>query len=189
MALRHAAALVLVAASIHVAGGQLVGSSAYAQSAPITNAPNVITPPAALPDMVITDMKTTTVCNANGTTTANVKVTVANLSPRATADLSKVTWQIIVDASWWAVTPELLVTSPPPALVSPKAGGPTAFKPGQSWTATLTIAGIPAMKKNGKQPGMHGIAVRVDPSNGVAESDEMNNHRSDTFFDPCFYKK
>jgi hypothetical protein len=184
MALRHAAALALFAAFV-----QLAGTPAHAQSGTITTPPKIITPPAALPDLVIADMKTTPVCNANGTTTANVKVTVANLSPRATADLSKVTWQIVVAASWWAVNPETLLKSPPPAVVEPKAGGPMAFKPGQTWTTTLTVVGIPAMKKNVKTPGMHGIAVRVDPSNGVAESDEMNNHREDLFFDPCFYVK
>jgi hypothetical protein len=183
MALRHAAALVLFAAFIHVAG-----APAHSQSGTITNPPKIIVPAAALPDMAITNMQTTPVCTPKGTTTANIKVTVTNIG-KATADLSKITWAIIVSADWWPVTYELLAKTPPPALVWPQAGGPTAFTPGQSWTTTLTINGIPAMKKNAKVPGQHGVMAHVDPNNKLPESDEKNNSREFVFFDPCFYVK
>ena len=180
MALRHAAAL--AAAFILCAG-----EPALAQNAPITNVPNVVLP-GALPDMAITNMQTTTTCTPKGTTTANIKVTLTNIG-KSKADLSKIPWSIIVSAEWWPVTYELLAKTPPPTLVWPQAGGPAAFTPGQSWTTTLTIVGIPAMKKNVKIPGQHGVIVNVDPGNKLSESDEMNNHRQELFFDPCFYVK
>ena len=187
MALRHVAALVLFAAFVQPAGVPALAQNAPITNAPITGTPRLVLPPDALPDMAITFMQTTPICMPNGTTTANIKVTVTNIG-KAKADLSKIPWSIIVSADWWAVTYELLAKAPPP-LVWPQAGGPASFAPGQSWTTTLTIAGIPAMKKNVKIPGAHGVAVHLDPGNKLAESNEMNNHRHDLFYDVCAYVK
>ena len=68
--------------------------------------------------------------------------------------------------------------------VTPQLGGPKALKPGESWTGTLTITGIPRLKKGGHK-GDYSFGVTADPLNGVAESNEKNNENLAYASDPC----
>ena len=56
--------------------------------------------PEYLPDLVVTSVKVTMKCAANGRLTADLLATVKNQSPKGTADLSKVTWNILLEATW-----------------------------------------------------------------------------------------
>jgi CARDB protein len=140
-----------------------------------------------VPDLVITSAKATTVCTAKGTVTATIVATVKNQSPKGTVDVSKVPMQIIVEVAKWSstgVTSAVLETGPP--TIKPQAGGPATLKPGETWTATLDIAGMPKFTKSGNKPGQYGFLVKADPLNAVAESDEKNNDLNVFAFDPCF---
>jgi hypothetical protein len=179
MALRHAAAL--VAAFILCAS-----EPALAQNAPITNTPKIITPPAALPDLAISKFQATPVCMPNGSTTVTIKVTLTNVG-KAKADLSHIPYQMIVSADWWPVTYDILAQKPPQDVIAAQASGPKSLAPGESWPATLTVSGIPAMKKKVNPPGAHGVMTTIDQGNKLSESDEFNNNREYVFYDVCAY--
>jgi CARDB len=147
-----------------------------------------IIPPEWKPDLVVTSAKVTTVCTAQGTATAKIVATIKNQSPKGTADLSKAVWQIIVEVtSWWSTgVTGVGLENPGKQTVKPQIGGPKTLKPGQSWTGTLTIVGIPKFEKGGTKPGQYGFEVRADPQKAVAESNEANNELLTYAFDPCF---
>jgi hypothetical protein len=142
-----------------------------------------------LPDLVVTSAEASAMCTPQGTVTATVIATVKNQSPKGTADLSKVPFQIVLEVSkWWSTTSGTGadLEQPPGSTVKPQAGGPQSLKPGESWTGKLSIAGIPRFKKGPTKPGQYGFNVKADPSNAVAEGDEANNEKVTFAFDPCF---
>ena len=185
MALRHAAALVLFAASV------VAGSPAHAQNAPITNAPitnppNVITPPAALPDLVA--IKATFVLTCAGdkkSLTASYAVTVANKGPYAKADLTNVPFKQLVEANWGTTTgTDDNLEKPLKPPTTQVASGPAIMKPNDTFSTTMIIIDIPHHKKSLPNP-QYVLWVRVDPHEGVPESDEKNNFTGKYFLDPC----
>ena len=131
----------------------------------------------ALPDLVITSASVTPKCGGmGGTWTANIVATVKN-NGQVAADLSKITWQIVLEADWG-----FTAGNPSAKTVKPQVGGPKELKPGESWTGTLTINGIPKAnvskaKKGGHPTAQFSFAVKADPSNGVAEANEKNNEK------------
>lgn len=132
-----------------------------------------------LPDLVISYAKVTMKCNTDGTRTATIFAIVKNQSMKATADLSKNPWHIVLEADWWWTKGDTTHKG----TVKPQAGGPKALKLGGIWPATLTITGIkpPDPKKLAKyakgDKGSYGFQVLADPGNIVAESNEQNNEK------------
>ena len=144
----------------------------------------------ALPDLVISSMKGSAVCTPQGTITATIEATVKNQG-KSTADLSKVTWQIILAADWWAVSDnnaKYLEKYPPPQTVRPYVGGPMKLAYNQTWTGKMTIAGITKFKsiKGITEAGPYVLSATADPNKHIAESNEKNNDRRVTVKDPCF---
>jgi hypothetical protein len=149
-----------------------------------------LTPPDALPDLVVTSMKASAVCTPQGTITANIEATVKNQG-KTTADLSKVAWQIILAADWWAVSDnnaKYLEKYPPPQTVKPYVGNPMKLAYNQSWTGHMTIVGITKYKtiKGFTQPGLYVLQATADPNKAIAESNEKNNDKRINIKDPCF---
>jgi hypothetical protein len=144
----------------------------------------------ALPDLVISSMKGSAVCTPQGTITATIEATVKNQG-KSTADLSKVTWQIIL-AGYWAATSDnnakYLEKYPPPQTVTPYVGGPMKLAYNQTWTGTMTIAGITKYKsiKGITGGGPYVLSATADPNKHIAESNEKNNDKRVTVKDPCF---
>jgi len=156
------------------------------QQVPQTQGQGII-PPEWKPDLRITSMTITTSCVAQQTVTANIAVTIKNESQKATANLAAATWNIIAEANWWPQTSQTILENPQKKTVMPQVGGPKALKPGQTWSTTLTIVGIPKYKKlNNTAPLVYYFEVKVDPSNAVAEANEGNNKWMKTAPDACF---
>lgn len=147
-----------------------------------------VLPPEWKPDLAITSVKITTVCTAQGTVTANIAATIKNQSAKGTADLSKVPWHIIAEAMWWPAHSVTYLEKQSQTTIKPQVGGPTILKPGQTWNAKLTILGIPKYKTNlgNAAPINYYFEVKIDPLNGVAESNEGNNKQMKTAPDACF---
>lgn len=120
------------------------------------------------------------------TVTANINATVKNLGPKATVDLTKVTWQIVLAATWWSTSGPGSLENPNATTVTPQVGGPKTLAPGQTWTGKLTITGIPRFKKSIAKQGEYGFAVTADPGNHIAESNEKNNKKLIYAHDPCW---
>lgn len=146
------------------------------QEGPLKAPTQPIGPPELLPDLVVASAVVTMKCQADGTRSATIVATVKNQSAKGTADLSKVPWQIIVEADWGWGSGGLK-----PPTVKPQAGGPKTLKSGESWKATLTIAGIkpPTQQTPGSGPAVesYNIQVIADPLKGVVESNENNNDK------------
>lgn len=154
---------------------------------PMMETPPVI-PAEFLPDLVVS-AKATVKCTANGKVAATIIATVKNQSPKGTADMSKIPWQILVEADWaFTGGPGFLE---PGQTVKPQLGGPKTLKPGESWVATLEIVGIPKVdvakaKKGGHLSSQYAFWATVDPLKGVAESNETNNKSASVYLsDPC----
>lgn len=147
-----------------------------------------VIPPEYKPDLMITSMNITTVCTAQGTVTANIAATIKNQSAKGTADLSKIPWHIIAEAMWWPAYSVTYLENQSKTTIKPQVGGPTTLKPGQTWNAKLTILGIPKYKTNlgNAAPIIYHFEVKIDPLNGVAESNEGNNKWMKTAPDACF---
>ena len=177
MALRHAAAL---AAALILCDGAL----ALAQNAPITNVPVIIIP-AALPDLAVIAAQMNLACAADKKSlTATFAVTIQNKGPSVNADLSKITWHIIVDA---IAEPTQDVFAEPSQLkpIRPSQGGPKILKPGETFKTNLTIHNVPHLKKSAPASARYALVVRADPTQGVTESNEDNNIARQFFKDPC----
>jgi hypothetical protein len=161
-------------------------SAQTVQQVPQTQAP-IILPAEFRPDLVVTVAgNPKAVCTAQGTVTVNIVATVKNQSPKGTADLSKIPWHIIVEVTkWWdAKVNKAGFENPGKQTVKPQVGGPAVLKPGQSFTVTLTVAGLPKFKK-GNLTGQYGFHVTADPLKGVLESNEGNNQTTTLVWDPC----
>jgi hypothetical protein len=177
-----AAAVLLGAASIVGAEtAQPVPARAVTQRAP--------RPPEAarigqLPDLAVTAAKVSLTCVRGNSVKAVISATFENLSTRS-ADLSNVPWQVIVKAEWSPRMGSRHLVDPDKETIMPTASAPVLWRPGQNLARTLTIHGIPKYKKTAPQPRQYGFAVRVDPKNLIAESDESNNAGIATALDPC----
>jgi hypothetical protein len=179
MALRHAAALMLCAASI-----QLAGAPAFAQNAPITNVPIIVIPD-ALPDLVVIAAQMNLACAADKKSlTATFAVKIQNKGPKVNADLSKITWHIIVDAIA-EPTQDVFAEPSPLKPIRPAQGGPKILKPGEIFETNLTIKNVPHLKKSAPASARYALVVRADPTQGVTESNEDNNIARKFFKDPC----
>jgi hypothetical protein len=185
MASCHVAALFFFAALIAFAG-----TPAHADSPPQPprSGPAVIIPnlviPTELPDLVFGGTSYAASCTANRTLRIEIRPVIKNVSTIATADLSKITWQIVVEAKWFVVNPSQL-ENPNAKTVMPQQGGPTALAPGAQWKPTLTITGVPAYRKDVAGQGLYNLTVDIDPLQGVKESNEGNNHGTGYVLDPC----
>jgi hypothetical protein len=66
------------------------------------------------------------------------------------------------------------------------------LKPGETWTGTMNITGIPRYKPGtASSPGQipqFAFTVTADPVKGVTETDETNNTRNGWAPDPCYGK-
>ncbi len=137
-----------------------------------------------LPDLAVTLAKVSVTCVRGSYVKAVISATLENLSTRS-ADLSKVPWQIIVKADWSPSMGSGQLMDRDKETIMPTANGPILWRPGQHLARTLTIHGIPKYKETAPQPRQYGFAVRVDPKNLIAESDESNNAGMATALDPC----
>jgi hypothetical protein len=180
-----------LAAAIAVGVGVSCAAVSAAQTRkPVTNAPvkavQPTVPPEWLPDLVVVSADATAVCTAKGTVTATVVAKVRNQGSKGTADLSKTPFHIVVEVSeWWSTSGPINLEQPPGQTIKPQVGGPTTLKPGESWTGTLVIAGMPKFKKNPTNAPQYGFVVRADPLKAVAEADESNNEKLAYAPDPC----
>src|SRR5262245_4258270 len=169
----------------------VVAAPAYSQTGSAgQRGPSTPGPPRiALPDLTITSVKATTAC-ANGTVTATIVATVKNGAQNGLADLSKIPFAIVMDASWGStVGSGSLDQTPPLNPVKPQLGGPKMLKPGETWTGTMTITGIPRFKAGAPKTARYSFVVNADPLKGVAETDEKNNGSTPVYAsDPCSAK-
>src|SRR5687768_582544 len=87
---RHAAAIVILAVLIQLAGAPAGAQNVPAQNAPITAAPKLILPPAAtLPDLQTVSATVKLTCVLNGSSVqADIAVTIENIG-KGDADLTK----------------------------------------------------------------------------------------------------
>lgn len=146
--------------------------------------PGVVLPAAAYPDLIVQTVAASVQCVGGKSVTANIKATVKNQSKTGTADLTNVAWQIVLGATWWSVTGNPRLT-PRGHTVDPQAGGPKVLGPGQGWSTTLIILGIPTYQKTDNKPWQYGFAVRADPGRQVPETNEANNEMLAYAPDPC----
>lgn len=130
-------------------------------------------PPNILPDLVITFGTAAVKCEANGSRKAELVATVINQSLTATADLSSIPWQIIVAADWWPIDGWGSLSSSG-TWVKPLMGGPMTLKPGEQFTTSLTITGLPHINPV-DDIEKYGFELTADPLKGVIESNEDNN--------------
>ncbi|MEZ5832055.1 MAG: hypothetical protein R3D05_12830 [Dongiaceae bacterium] len=152
----------------------------------ITNMPNIIIPPDLLPDLVISAASVKATCVDKKTVTADISATVKNMGPKATADLTKVTWQIVIGARWGSTSGPGNLENPNAVVVNPQVGGPKTLPPGGTWTGKLTFVGIPRFKKSFPKQGEYAFGVDADPNNGIGESNEKNNEKLIYALDPCY---
>jgi hypothetical protein len=174
---------------IALALGLACAQPAFAQGS-TTPPGGPLTPPDALPDLVVTSVQASAICTPQGNITATIVAVVKNLGPKATIDLSGITWQIILSAGWSASDGKgYLETNPPPKTVTPYAGGPMKLAPGETWKGTMSIAGITKYitKKGNTKPGRYTFLVLADPYGKIPESNENNNAKASGHVDdPCF---
>lgn len=131
-----------------------------------------------LPDLVVHSATVIPKCHDDGTWRAEITATVRNQSQYGAADLSKMGFSILLDASWGFTAGSSFM--PPNTSVHPSVGGPKMLAPGQSWTGKLVLDGIynvkpDVVKLNGHPGAEFSFKVTADPGNGVAESNEKNN--------------
>ena len=184
MRLRAAAAALLIALT---AGADTAGAKSAQPpqgGGSVGTTPGVVLPSAAYPDLIVQTVSATAQCVGGKSVTATIKATVKNQSKTGTADLNNVPWQIILGATWWSITGNPRLT-PKGHTVDPQAGGPKVLAPGQGWSTTLTILGIPTYQKTDNKPWQYGFAVRADPGKKVPETNEANNEVFAYAMDPC----
>ena len=184
MALSQMAAGITLAAAALLSAASIVGAET-AQPAP-ARAVSQLAPAARvghLPDLAVTAAKVSVTCVGGNYVKAVISATFRNLSARS-ADLSRVPWQIVVKAEWSPSMGSGYLMDPGKETVMPTANGPVLWRPGQKLARTLTIHGIPRYQETAPLPRQYGFAVRVDPKNLIAESDESNNTEVATALDP-----
>ena len=141
MALRHAAAL--AAAFILCAGAPALAQNAPINNAPITNVPNLVIPD-ALPDLVVTKADATLTCVGGNQVIATIAMTIVNKGPKVSADMSKML--VAYEARWHATSGGDALAGPITAI-KPSGGIGKPLKPGQSYSNSMVIQGIPEYKK------------------------------------------
>jgi CARDB len=182
MALRHAAALILCAASIQFAGEPALAQNAPINNAPITNVPNIVIPD-ALPDLVVTKADATLTCVGGNQVIATIAMTIVNKGPKVSADMSKML--VAYEARWHATSGGDALAGPITAI-KPSGGIATPLKPGQSYSNTMVIQGIPEYKKTvPKKAQYYAFEVWADPAKQLPESNETNNAKGEFEADPC----
>jgi len=185
MAARHAAAAVILAALTLSASAPAQAQSAQPPGGGTIGTPgNIIIPPELLPDLAFGGTSFAAQCTANRTLRIDIHTIVKNKAAKATADLSKIPWQIAIEANWFVVNPAQL-ENPNAKTVKPQLGGPKTLGPGAEWKAQLVISGVPAYRKDVKGQGLYNLTVDIDPMKGVLESNETNNHLTGYVLDPC----
>jgi hypothetical protein len=177
--------------ALSIAGAAYAAAPALAQNAPINNAPITNVPnlmiPDALPDLVVSKYTFALTCAPDKKSlTATYAVTVVNKGPKANANLSVIPLFQLMTANWGTtIGPANLEKPLVPPLAPPTAGGPAIMKPGQTSSASMTIKNIPHHKKGSFSYAQYALWVRVDPVQGVPESNEENNLTRQFFKDPC----
>ena len=180
----HAVLIALLfATSTPSAAGQAAPPGQRGPAKPAPGGPKI----PRLPDLTISSAKVTVTCG-NKTVTANIEATVKNGDTSGLADLSKIPFAIVMDASWGSISglSSLEETSTKP--VNPQLGGPKTMKPGESWSGKMTISSMPRFKPGTAKAGVYVFSVHADPVKGVAETDETNNTKLAYADDPCFGK-
>lgn len=179
----HAALIaVLLATSTLSAAGQATPPGQRGPAKPSPGGPKIL-----LPDLTITSAKVTLTCG-NKIVTANIEATVKNGDTNGVADLSKIPFAIVMDATWGSTSGLNGLEDSSTKPVNPQLGGPKTMKPGESWTGKMTITGIPRFKPGTAKAGQYVFPVNADPVKGVAETDEKNNTKLAYAYDPCFGK-
>lgn len=173
----------LVAISTPSEGGQAAPPGQRGPVKPAPGGPRL----SGLPDLTITSANVTVTC-VNKTVTANIEATVKNGGINGVADLSKIPFAIVMDASWGSISGSGALEESSTKPVNPQLGGPKTLKPGESWTGKMTITRMPRFKSGLPKPGVYSFAVNADPVKGVAEADEKNNTKLAYADDPCFGK-
>ena len=154
--------------------------AALAQNAPITNTPNLILPPDALPDLAVTKTDAILACVGGSKITATIVFTMVNMGKQV-ADMSAVS--NAVEARWHGAGADKF-DGPIQAINPSLAIGKLA--PGQSYSNTLVIYGIPEYKKSWPKKGQfYKFEVWADPLKQLSESNEKNNAKGETEMDPC----
>lgn len=179
MASRHAAALVILAALI-----QLAGAPAGAQNAPVTTPPGGPITPVVLPDLAVIKIAAKVACVGGKTVTATIAATIKNQGTVGSADFSKVPLQVGIAAGWGATSGNLLLESLA-QTANPQLAVAPPVKPGESRSFTFVIAGIPKYKAGTTKPKQYVFVVTADPKKGIYESNENNNEKLTYAWDPC----
>lgn len=138
-----------------------------------------------LRDLAVTLAKVSVTCIGGNYLKAVIVATFRNLSNAKSADLTRVPWQSIIKADWNPSLGYGSLMDPGRKTIKPMASGPVLWRPGQTMMRTLTIHGIPKHHATATAPCRYGFAVRIDPKNPIAESDESNNARIAYAHDPC----
>lgn len=147
-----------------------------------------IQPKAPLPDLKINLTAAESLCTVNGTANVELIVRVINAG-KGIADFSKAPFQAVVKVkSWWIIEPDGTAKPASASVVLPQVGASVVLGPGQEWTTTLTVLGLPKLKNGPKTPNKYGFEIYADPNSGIAESDESNNTGGVGEADPCFKK-
>jgi CARDB len=133
-------------------------------------------PPDLLPDLIITTATVTMKCKPGGFKEATMVATVKNAGSTATADLSAIPWQLIIAADWYPNWSAGNPPTSPPTWVKPLAGGPMSLKPGEEWTATMVMPGLPKLNTQSDNLEIYDFTLDADPLEQVAESNETNNN-------------
>lgn len=147
-----------------------------------------VQPKLPLPDLKINLTAAGSLCTVNGTANVEVIVRVINAG-KGVADFSKAPYQAVVKVnSWWIIEPDGTAKPASASVVLPQVGASVVLGPGQEWTTTLSVLGLPKLKNGPKTPSKYGFEIHVDPTAAIAESDESNNIGSVGEPDPCFKK-
>ena len=173
----------LVAISTSSEGGQATPPGQRGPVKPVPGGPRI----PVLPDLTITSATVTTACVGKNVT-ANIEATVKNGDKSGLADLSKIPFSIVMDATFASIFGSSSLEESSVKPVNPQAGGPKSLKPGETWTTKMTITGMPRFKPGLTKPGQYVFSVNADPVKGVTESDEKNNQKLAYAYDPCFGK-
>ena len=183
MALRHAAALMLCAAFIQLAGAPALAQNAPINNAPITNVPNIVIPD-ALPDLWLWSPVITATCNANKTVTINLKATFKNIGKSPAKFAASHTY---AEVYWRIFSGKDKLVDPTIQPLKPNKFGSLTIAPGASRTVQLTITPLSRYKPM-SAPGQYNAGARINPNKSIPETNVHNNGVGGFVNDPCFGK-
>lgn len=147
-----------------------------------------IQPKVPLPDLTINLTAAESLCTVNGTVNVVIIVKIVNQG-KGIANFSKAPFQTVLAVESWSIMdPDGTEKQGYGSVVLPKAGATVVLGPGEEWTTTLDVIGLPKLKNGPKAASKYIFGIRVDPTGAVAESREDNNLGGVGEPDPCFKK-